>query len=131
MKRDEFKGKVNNLSSHLCYPVLNDLHDIDDHDAEQRTEIERLQARVAKWESVEALDMRIFDLSDKELTAEFYHNAANIARQMEERWKEANIEIATLREALQGILEIGKRDMTNPKYDGYFEQAQQALKELT
>ena len=32
-----------------------------------------------------------------------------------------------LREALQGILEIGKRDMTNPKYDGYFEAAQAAL----
>lgn len=28
-----------------------------------------------------------------------------------------------LREALMGILEIGKRDMTNPKYDGYFEYA--------
>lgn len=37
--------------------------------------------------------------------------------------------IARLREALEGILEIGKRDMTNPKYDVYFEQAQQALKD--
>lgn len=42
---------------------------------------------------------------------------------------EQRAEIARLREALQGILEIGKRDMTNPKYDAYFEQAQQALKE--
>ena len=32
-----------------------------------------------------------------------------------------------LREALQGILDIGKRDMTNPKYDGYFEAAEAAL----
>lgn len=38
-------------------------------------------------------------------------------------------EIARLREALKGILEIGKRDMTNPKYDEYFEQAKQALEE--
>lgn len=45
------------------------------------------------------------------------------------RFKQLEEENATLREALQGILEIGKRDMTNPKYDGYFEKAQQALKE--
>ncbi len=32
-----------------------------------------------------------------------------------------------LRDALQGILGIGKRDMTNPKYDGYFEAAREAL----
>jgi hypothetical protein len=32
-----------------------------------------------------------------------------------------------LLEALQGILEIGKRDTTNPKYDGYFEVARAAL----
>lgn len=30
-------------------------------------------------------------------------------------------------EALRGILEIGKRDMSNPKYDGYFEEAKKAL----
>lgn len=34
-----------------------------------------------------------------------------------------------LRKALQGILDIGERDMTSPKYDGYFEAARQALKE--
>lgn len=32
--------------------------------------------------------------------------------------------------ALQGILDIGKRDMSNPKYDGYFTEAKQALEEL-
>ena len=32
-----------------------------------------------------------------------------------------------LYEALQGILEIGKRDMSNPKYDGYFNTAKAAL----
>jgi hypothetical protein len=30
-------------------------------------------------------------------------------------------------EALRGIIEIGKRDMTNPKYDGYFDFAREAL----
>ena len=33
--------------------------------------------------------------------------------------------------ALKGIIEIGKRDMSNPKYDGYFEEAKQVIKTLT
>lgn len=32
-----------------------------------------------------------------------------------------------LLEALKGILEIGKRDTTNPKYDGYYDQAREAV----
>ena len=32
-----------------------------------------------------------------------------------------------LLEALKGILEIGKRDMSNSKYDGYFEAAKLAI----
>jgi hypothetical protein len=28
---------------------------------------------------------------------------------------------------LRGILEIGKRDLSNPKYDGYFDTARQAI----
>lgn len=31
-------------------------------------------------------------------------------------------------EALKDILEIGKRDLSNPKYDGYFKTAKQAIK---
>lgn len=34
---------------------------------------------------------------------------------------------ALLVEALDGILSIGKRDMTNEKYDGYFEAAKETL----
>lgn len=37
--------------------------------------------------------------------------------------------VAKLRETLQSILEIGKRDMSNPKYDGYFDEARAALAE--
>lgn len=33
-----------------------------------------------------------------------------------------------LLDALRGILEIGKRDTSNPKYDGYFESARAAIK---
>ena len=36
-------------------------------------------------------------------------------------------DVERLREALSGILGIGKRDMTNPKYDGYFDDAKEAL----
>src|SRR5208283_5702605 len=32
-----------------------------------------------------------------------------------------------LEQALRGIMEIGKRDMSNPKYDGYFDTAREAL----
>ena len=32
-----------------------------------------------------------------------------------------------LLEALEGIIEIGKRDTTNPKYDGYYESAKKAI----
>lgn len=34
------------------------------------------------------------------------------------------------REAIQSFLEIGKRDLTNPKYDDYFESLRQALVQL-
>ena len=34
-------------------------------------------------------------------------------------------------EALRGILEIGKRNMTNPKYDTYFNEAREALAEAS
>ena len=36
-----------------------------------------------------------------------------------------------LLDALRGILEIGKRDMTNPKYDTYFEAAKNAIYRAT
>lgn len=31
--------------------------------------------------------------------------------------------------ALEGIMAIGKRDMSNPKYDGYFSEARRVIKE--
>lgn len=31
------------------------------------------------------------------------------------------------RKAIQGLLDIGKRDLTNPKYDGYFESLRNVL----
>jgi hypothetical protein len=43
------------------------------------------------------------------------------------RAEKAEAERDVLRDALQGIIEIGKRDLSNPKYDGYFESARAAL----
>lgn len=71
------------------------------HDAEQRAEIERLQAQLATAKG------------------EIEHWTHDSFKRRE----------AALREALQGILDIGKRDMSNPKYDGYFATAREALKE--
>ena len=36
-----------------------------------------------------------------------------------------------LLEALRGVLDIGKRDLTNPKYDGFFESARRAVQKAT
>jgi hypothetical protein len=47
------------------------------------------------------------------------------------RLERREAEIRQLREALQGIIDIGKRDMTNSKYDGYFETARTVLAELS
>ena len=33
----------------------------------------------------------------------------------------------TMYEALKNLLDIGKRDLSNPKYDGYFESARAAI----
>lgn len=42
-------------------------------------------------------------------------------------YQELQAEIEKLHSALKGIVEIGKRDLSNPKYDGYFEEARQVL----
>jgi hypothetical protein len=51
--------------------------------------------------------------------------------QLNESWSDdvakAERERDAIAEALRGIIEIGKRDMSNPKYDGYFESARVAL----
>lgn len=36
-------------------------------------------------------------------------------------------QIRELTEALEGILDIGKRDTTNPKYDGYYRTAKEVI----
>jgi len=42
---------------------------------------------------------------------------------------EGGVVAKKLFEALRGIIEIGKRDMSNPKYDGYFDDAEKVLAE--
>lgn len=52
-------------------------------------EVAQLKAIVAKSERAEMLDKALFSIAPADLTAEFYHNAANAARQMEERLTQA------------------------------------------
>lgn len=61
----------------------------------------------------------------KRLTSERDNAVAEGRRMCMELMKERD----RLRFALAGILEIGKRDMTNSKYDGYFQEALEALGE--
>lgn len=44
-----------------------------------------------------------------------------------EAYDELMVKYMAVEKALRGIIEIGKRDMTNPKYDGYFDEARRAL----
>lgn len=53
-------------------------------------------------------------------------NAAQLAHPANHETRADEIE-----SALRGILEIGKRDMSNPKYDGYFTRAREALESFT
>ena len=43
---------------------------------------------------------------------------------------EAQREGKAVRDALQAILEIGKRNTENPKYDGYYETAREAVRDF-
>lgn len=57
--------------------------------------------------------------------------AVELAKEIEIRYNsftELKDRCNRLEMALRGIIEIGKRDMSNPKYDGYFEEAKEVLK---
>jgi len=57
--------------------------------------------------------------------------SARFARELEVKLYLSIRENQKLRAALEGIISIGKRDLTNPKYDGYFEAAREALNNST
>ena len=70
---------------------------------------------------VEIMEAQIAEARDSYAQLQSFWNAANDAFGLTlER-------VHSLEEALRSILEIGKRDMTNPKYDSYFETAEQLL----
>ena len=80
-----------------------------------RTQLEREKRQTAEVETW-------LRSADRE-REKFQKQAFELAAQLEEKARE----IARLRIGLAGIIELGKRDLSNPKYDGYFEQASQAL----
>lgn len=79
---------------------------------------ERYQIRYASPEEIEEEHKRAREIEESR------------KRQVEESNRISRIEGAAveLYEALDRVISIGKRDMTNPKYDGYFEAAREALK---
>lgn len=56
---------------------------------------------------------------------------ASIAEHLATCSPAAILALVAVVEALQGIMEIGKRDMSNPKYAGYFYSAETALAAFT
>ncbi len=99
--------------------------------------IEQLKAIVAKSERAEMLDKELFSIAPADLKVEFYHNAANAARQMEERLKQATQREARLREALARIANHGPMMLARGEYrrgqmdmlGGIVRIAKQALEE--
>ncbi len=73
--------------------------------AQLKAELAQAQQKLDKWERVEMLDKELFRRAPADLTAECYHNAANVARQMEERWKQATQREARLREVLRDVID--------------------------
>ena len=56
------------------------------------------------------------------------HTSTGLSESMPVTLEQPSEKSLRLRHALQGILEIGKRDTSNPKYDGYFEEARLAIR---
>jgi hypothetical protein len=67
------------------------------------------------------------ELRDKLLYAGRKYDGKSTIGSLIEQMKVIEQVVTPLRNALQGIVEIGKRDMSNPKYDGYFLSAVAAL----
>jgi hypothetical protein len=67
------------------------------------------------------------DAQQPETEAELLRRDLDFARAVIHRLEK---DCYALQEALRGILEIGKRDMSNPKYDGYFEVAKKVIGEI-
>ena len=133
MKRKEFEDAVVQARRFGGYGLDPFFESFLRHDAEQRQVIANLERDVLIARNLASMSTDLLDERNKQIEQQAQQIAAlksELSHWSWVRFKQLEEENATLREALQGILEIGKRDMTNPKYDGYFEQAQQALNEV-
>lgn len=68
----------------------------------------------------------VYNINDNIICTVYGHSAEQVTER-------SNIiasvpELLEIKDALQKIIDIGKRDMSNPKYDGYFNTAENALK---
>lgn len=69
--------------------------------------------------------------SEMRAEPESYANLLRINREYASRCEEENADLRSerdsLKTALQGLLELGRKDTSNPKYDGYYAEARAAL----
>lgn len=134
MTRERFKERVNTLSCHLTYPVLNALHDIDDHDAEQRQIIDE---QVEENRGLRS-DVKLMQQANAEQRQQIeqlggragYWKAEHLKGN--EKIEEQAQEIGNLREALQLLYSV-QNGCPLPKYEKDWNRAmeltQAALKE--
>lgn len=90
--------------------------------------IPQMVLRVAVYDNTgEAMTFspKVFQLTDQHFTTEQMGFVAGGTVAMVSQ--EYKIAAANLFSALSGIIEIGKRDMSNTKYDGYFKTAKENL----
>lgn len=75
-------------------------------------------------QNIQTLWEAVFDSRPPETEADVMRRERDTERARNTRLEK---ECAELLQALSGILDIGKRDMSNPKYDGYFDTAKMVI----
>ena len=64
---------------------------------------------------------------DEDLMRAWFANSIMAGFDEAKRREEARMK--PLREALECLIDCGRKDLSNPKYDGYFDEARQAIKQ--
>lgn len=133
MTREELEKVIDEIKVDSDYPWMHKLDYILQNDQAQRAVIEQQAQEIAELRQYDARTIAVAKTTSS--TVSNLLLAGPLTPQQIAVGKDVEIrrlakQNQALREALQDILEIGKRDMTNPKYDGYFEKAKQLLNKV-